>query len=101
MRFLAIRGTFEVKMAPQPADSEASSLIGRLLLDKTYHGALEATSQGRCWGSGPGSAGTHNDEAHSDLESLVLWNRYTTGHSARETQVSNTMHWASARQCSW
>ena len=41
-------GTFEVKMIPQaPDDSAASSAIGRMLLDKQFHGDLEATSKGQ------------------------------------------------------
>ncbi|MFP5227630.1 MAG: DUF3224 domain-containing protein [Acidobacteriota bacterium] len=41
-------GTFEVKLAPQKADNpqaEAAAL-GRMSLDKEFHGDLEATGQG-------------------------------------------------------
>jgi hypothetical protein len=41
-------GTFEVKLAPQKADNpqaEAAGL-GRMSLDKQFHGDLEATGQG-------------------------------------------------------
>lgn len=44
---MTIRGTFEVRMIPQPADHESANPIGRLLLEKTYHGDLEATSHGQ------------------------------------------------------
>jgi hypothetical protein len=40
------RGTFDVKTIPQPADEEGVA-IGRLLLDKQFHGDLEATSKGQ------------------------------------------------------
>jgi hypothetical protein len=40
------RGTFDVKTIPQPADEEGVT-IGRLLLDKQFHGDLEATSKGQ------------------------------------------------------
>jgi hypothetical protein len=40
------RGTFDVKTSPQPADEEGVA-IGRLLLDKQFHGDLEATSKGQ------------------------------------------------------
>ena len=43
-----VSGPFEVKIAPQKADNppaEASKL-GRMSIDKQFHGALEATSQG-------------------------------------------------------
>jgi hypothetical protein len=47
---MTIRGTFDVKMLPKEPDAEHSTDIGRLLLNKTYHGALEATSQGQMLG---------------------------------------------------
>lgn len=40
------RGTFDVKTISQPAD-DAGVAIGRLLLDKRFHGDLEATSKGQ------------------------------------------------------
>ena len=36
-------GPFEVKLAPQPTDAPA---LGRLSIDKQFHGDLEATSKG-------------------------------------------------------
>jgi len=53
------RGTFEVKLTPQP-NGEAGPGLGRLVLDKTFHGDLEATSQGQMLSAGTavqGSAG--------------------------------------------
>jgi hypothetical protein len=42
------RGSFDVKLAPQAADEwSADGAIGRLSLDKQYHGDLEATSKGQ------------------------------------------------------
>ena len=38
-------GTFEVKMAPQEAPESPG--VGRMLLDKQFHGDLEATSKGQ------------------------------------------------------
>jgi hypothetical protein len=41
-------GTFEVKMTPQaPDDKAGSSAVGRMLLDKEFHGELEGTSKGQ------------------------------------------------------
>ena len=37
-------GTFEVKMAPQEAPETPG--VGRMLLDKQFHGDLEGTSKG-------------------------------------------------------
>ena len=39
-----IRGTFDVKLAPQPTDD---ATLGRMTIDKQFHGALDATSQGQ------------------------------------------------------
>jgi len=37
-------GTFEVKLAPQPVDDPG---LGRMTIDKQFHGDLEATSKGQ------------------------------------------------------
>jgi hypothetical protein len=54
-------GPFEVKLDPQPADEKAGSpAISRMLLDKQFHGDLEATSKGTMLAAGTavkGSAG--------------------------------------------
>lgn len=43
-----IRGVFDVEMIPQPADEAAAGrYIGRMRLDKRYHGELDAASQGQ------------------------------------------------------
>lgn len=39
-----VTGTFEVKLQPQPAREDAG--LGRMSLDKTFQGPLEATSRG-------------------------------------------------------
>jgi hypothetical protein len=40
-------GAFEVKMNPQPLhDNAEDAVLGRMSLDKTFHGDLEATSKG-------------------------------------------------------
>jgi hypothetical protein len=43
-----VSGPFEVKMAPQKADNPQAegAGLGRMSIDKQFHGALEATSQG-------------------------------------------------------
>jgi hypothetical protein len=54
-------GAFEVKTLPQPSDPAAGgNALGRLLLDKQFHGDLEATSKGTMLAAGTavqGSAG--------------------------------------------
>jgi hypothetical protein len=40
-------GTFEVKLKPEPlSETAAPAALGRMSLDKTFHGGLEATSKG-------------------------------------------------------
>jgi hypothetical protein len=54
-------GTFEVKMTPQAPDADAGDApVGRMILDKQFHGDLEATSKGQMLAAGTevqGSAG--------------------------------------------
>jgi hypothetical protein len=54
-------GPFDVKVTPQPADDYADgTALGRLTLDKSFHGDLEATSRGQMltgMSSAKGSAG--------------------------------------------
>ncbi|MGI8731902.1 MAG: DUF3224 domain-containing protein [Pyrinomonadaceae bacterium] len=53
-------GTFEVKVIPQAPDEADTSGVGRLLLDKEFHGDLEGTSKGQMLAFGTaveGSAG--------------------------------------------
>ncbi len=54
-------GTFEVKMTPQAAEENVGDpTVGRLGLDKRFHGDLAATSRGQMLAAGtdtPGSAG--------------------------------------------
>lgn len=51
-------GPFEVKIVPQPADESAGgAAIGRMLLDKQFHGDLEATSKGTMLAAGSPAKG--------------------------------------------
>lgn len=56
-----IDGAFDVKLTPQPADErEAAAFLGRMAIDKSFHGELEATSVGQMLaarGDQPASAG--------------------------------------------
>jgi len=40
-------GAFEVKLTPQQDAQSETSFLGRLLIDKQFHGDLEAVSQGQ------------------------------------------------------
>ena len=43
---LQANGTFEVQMAPQAQDAAEGSTLGRMTLDKQFHGDLQATGKG-------------------------------------------------------
>ena len=55
------RGTFDVKLTPQAADDKTGEpTIGRMTIDKQFHGDLEGTSKGQMLTAGTevkGSAG--------------------------------------------
>lgn len=58
---LQASGRFDVKLSPQDQDDTSEkSFLGRMSIDKEFHGDLEATSSGQMLGvqtSTPGSAG--------------------------------------------
>lgn len=43
---IKVSGPFDVKLAPEAGGMAAEAGIGRMALDKTYHGELEATGKG-------------------------------------------------------
>lgn len=47
---MTARGTFEVKVTPFAPDDSTDATIGRLALDKEFHGDLEAHSTGQMLG---------------------------------------------------
>jgi len=51
------KGSFDVKVTPQQADNAPAKAaqLGRLSIDKRFHGDLEAISQGEMLASGDGS----------------------------------------------
>lgn len=52
-------GPFEVKLTPQPlAHAEEGTTRGRMSLDKTFHGDLEATSRGEMLSAAGGVKGS-------------------------------------------
>ncbi len=55
---MTARGTFDVKVTPQPQDDSAGGPFGRLFLDKQFHGDLSATSKGTMLGAGTGVEGS-------------------------------------------
>lgn len=52
-------GTFEVKLTPQATDDKAeNAILGRISIDKQFHGDLEATSKGEMLTAGTGVKGS-------------------------------------------
>lgn len=52
-------GTFEVKLDPQAlADRSANAMLGRLSINKQFHGDLEAVSKGEMLSAGTGVKGS-------------------------------------------
>ena len=47
MTTMRASGTFEVKLAPQTLDPSEDAAIGRMSIDKQFHGDLEGTSKGQ------------------------------------------------------
>ena len=54
------KGTFEVKVTPQKPDNKEAETakLGRLSIDKQFHGDLEATSTGEMLSAGPDAKGS-------------------------------------------
>ena len=56
-------GTFTVKMTPQTwSENSVDHSLGRFMIDKQYHGDLEATGEGQMLAAGdgkPGSSGVY------------------------------------------
>src|SRR6202050_4268093 len=48
-------GTFDVKVTSQTAGDGDEAAIGKMTLDKQFHGDLEGTSKGVCWRPQPAS----------------------------------------------
>jgi hypothetical protein len=56
---LRATGPFDVKIDPQPADEKGGgAAIGRMLINKQFHGDLEATSKGTMLAAGTGAKGS-------------------------------------------
>jgi len=55
---MTARGTFEVKVTPQPQDDSAGGPFGRYFLDKKFSGDLKATSNGQMLAAGTAVEGS-------------------------------------------
>jgi hypothetical protein len=91
-------GLFDVTLSPQPwPEAQAAGLtFGRLLLDKVYHGELEARAQGQMLSAVTGTAGSAGYVAieavsgtlHGRRGSFALMHTGTMTRGARQLVVS-------------
>lgn len=90
------RGTFDVKVTPQPADDSAGGPFGRLFLDKQFHGELNATSKGQMLGAQTAVQGSAAYVAlemvtgtlHEKRGTFILQHKGTMGHGAYVMDVT-------------
>lgn len=84
-----VTGAFDVKVVMQAADAAAGgAAVGRMLLDKQFHGALEAVSKGQMLASGTGAAGSSGGYVAMEYVSGTLEGRkgtFVLMHSATMT----------------
>jgi hypothetical protein len=72
-------GAFEVKIDPQTPDEKAGgAAIGRMLIDKQFHGDLEATSKGTMLATGTGAKGSSGRYVALDIVTGILKDRTGT-----------------------
>lgn len=69
-------GTFDVKVTPQPA-AEGRTTPGRLSLDKTFHGDLEATSRGEMLAATTAVKGSAGYDAIEEVSGTLAGRRGT------------------------
>ena len=89
-------GTFEVKLAPQPLTAEADATLGRMSIDKRFHGDLDGVSKGEMLSAitaVKGSAGYVAMECvtgtlHGKSGSFVLQHSGTMNRGAPQLTVS-------------
>ncbi len=55
---MTARGDFDVKVSPQPTANPADKALGRMSIDKQYHGDLAGTGTGEMLTAGTGAKGT-------------------------------------------
>ena len=70
-------GTFEVSVVPQTDDHAASAGLGRLTLDKTFSGDLDAKSQGQMLAAGTAVKGSAGYVAIERVEGTLAGRRGT------------------------
>lgn len=90
-------GPFDVKLTPQPSEDESGeATLNRMLIDKQYHGDLEADSEGQMLAAGTrvkGSAGyvaleTVNGTLQGRAGTFILQHSATMNRGTPELSVT-------------
>jgi hypothetical protein len=82
-------GTFDVKVVPQPSEDAADPTLGRMTIDKQFHGDLEGTSKGQMLSAGTGAKGSSGAYVAIEKVSGTLKGRsgtFVLQHSATMTR---------------
>jgi hypothetical protein len=76
-------GSFDVKVEPQPDAKAPSPLLGRMSLDKAYHGDLEASGRGQMLMAGTAVKGSAGYVAMEHVTGTLLGRKgsFTLQHS--------------------
>jgi len=88
-------GAFDVKLVPQPASDDSGAAVGRMTIDKQYHGDLAAVSKGQMLAHRSGVDGSAGYVAmeivsgtlHGRQGSFVLQHTGTMTASTRELSI--------------
>ena len=89
-------GTFDVRLTPRPPADDVEAAVGRMTIDKQFHGDLEATSKGQMLMAGTaveGSAGyvaleQVSGTLHGANGTFVLQHSATMNRGAAELSVT-------------
>ncbi len=103
-------GTFEVKLTPQAAEEGTDASLGRMRIDKQFHGDLEATSKGQMLTAGTAVKGvsglcrdraSERDAARSHWELHVAAYRHdgAWGLSIKCNGGAGFRDWSTDRDC--
>jgi hypothetical protein len=91
-------GPFDVKLAPQPADDKTNDpLMGRMTIDKHYHGELEATGTGQMLTGGDYKTGSAGYVAMEKVSGTLQGRagtfmlQHSGTHNTGAQQLSNTI----------
>jgi hypothetical protein len=101
-------GTFEVRLNPQATDEDAEgTILGRMSIDKQFHGDLEATSKGEMLTAGTSVEGSAGYVAIEQVSGTLHGRRGTLHapaqwhHDARRSAIGPPKLVKAGRVLSW